>query len=749
MYFRFRRLHRVSQVFPRIYPAAFYQSSTTGIDVLTDGGGAAASLCKGFGLAGLHWQRYSTRSRRKDKAVNTLSFIRSLLHQPRGPSHFWLNTAPGRENMIKGDGVFLVVVVRYNGGSFEANQNTTKMIEKAKSLQQRYPHLQVIALQLCPSVCLDDISSHLWKITKDYITFPILLSNKNIPEETNVPCFLLSKGFQNPTMYPGKDVDLMVLHKAINDFNADISKDTNVVDVKSTWNKPIEVFKEPDVCSASRNLLFSFPACISADAGGNRLFLSDVNHHRIIVLNSNGNILDAIGSSPGFEDGEFEMAKLMRPAASFYDSSEDCLYFVDSENHAIRRADMEARVVETVFPVSGGSQKKGLWEWIVDKIWSKRSIKMKSEEYDPASLLFPWHLLKSSENDIFVLNQSFGTLWIVDLKSGLIRDVIEESSKILEICGQMILEKCEPLQQLPAHWLKQQVDTNCSLEEIQYGGLMSSVTSYQDDVVFYDEVGQRVVKFNEGSGSATPLSLSNFENLGLPYWLTSSIEKIYSVDSQPEVDLDHSECFRLLPGRVDIELIVDIPEYADLIEQPQQGCIWCQARGAASEISRVERQTVPSQKVSATQKFYDDLDSLIFTTPGEESATEAESQPSGEELQEGRVRIGCTINTSPGTSEAVIYAALYLRLKKNLNSQGDSQEIKAVKIADILEPKRKSSRDMLIKLLMMSERELEDVVFMRPLNVRLKFNCDLHPKGEHSKEIVVTDSTVEARVTLK
>ncbi|XP_042030375.1 uncharacterized protein LOC121777250 isoform X2 [Salvia splendens] len=425
MYFGFRRLHRVFQVFP----AAFYPSSTTGINVLTDGSGAAAWLCEGFGVAGRHWQRYSTRSKRKDKAVskdNALSFIRSLLHQPRGPSHFWLNTAPGRENMIKGDGVLLVVVVQYNGGSFEANQNTTKMIEKAKSLQQRYPHLQVIALQLCPSVCLDDISSHLRTITKGYITFPILLSNKNIPEETNVPCFLLSKGLQNPTMYPGKDVDLMVLHKDINDFNAEVSKDTNVVDVKSTWNKPIEVFKEPDVCSALWNLLFSFPACISADAGGNRLFLSDVNHHRIIVLNSNGNILDAIGSSPGFEDGEFEMAKLMRPAASFYDSSEDCLYFVDSENHAIRRADMEARVVETVFPVSGGSQEKGLWEWIVDKIWSKRSIKMKSEEYNPESLLFPWHLLKSSENDIFVLNKSFGTLWIVDLKSGLIRDVIED-----------------------------------------------------------------------------------------------------------------------------------------------------------------------------------------------------------------------------------------------------------------------------------------------------------------------------------
>ena len=38
-----------------------------------------------------------------------------------------------------------------------------------------------------------------------------------------------------------------------------------------------------------------------------------------------------IGSAPGFEDGEFESANLARPAASFYDADEDCLYFVDSE----------------------------------------------------------------------------------------------------------------------------------------------------------------------------------------------------------------------------------------------------------------------------------------------------------------------------------------------------------------------------------------------------------------------------------
>lgn len=38
-----------------------------------------------------------------------------------------------------------------------------------------------------------------------------------------------------------------------------------------------------------------------------------------------------IGSSPGFEDGEFECAKLMCPAASFYNAAAGCLYFVDSE----------------------------------------------------------------------------------------------------------------------------------------------------------------------------------------------------------------------------------------------------------------------------------------------------------------------------------------------------------------------------------------------------------------------------------
>ncbi|KAL4573832.1 hypothetical protein LXL04_020651 [Taraxacum kok-saghyz] len=54
--------------------------------------------------------------------------------------------------------------------------------------------------------------------------------------------------------------------------------------------------------------------------------------------------ITTIGSSPGFEDGEFESSKIMRPASLLYHDDDDCLYFVDSENHAIRRADMESSI---------------------------------------------------------------------------------------------------------------------------------------------------------------------------------------------------------------------------------------------------------------------------------------------------------------------------------------------------------------------------------------------------------------------
>lgn len=42
-----------------------------------------------------------------------------------------------------------------------------------------------------------------------------------------------------------------------------------------------------------------------------------------------------IGCSPGFEDGDFDSSKVLRPAGSVYHDGEDCLYFVDTEVQSV------------------------------------------------------------------------------------------------------------------------------------------------------------------------------------------------------------------------------------------------------------------------------------------------------------------------------------------------------------------------------------------------------------------------------
>ncbi|CAI9774419.1 unnamed protein product [Fraxinus pennsylvanica] len=698
MSFRFRRLLQISRILPKFYRGNPCGLSGGSIDFFASYSTSSCNVKTSIGtrpeLGGCFGERYSTVSETKKKLrpeVDLLSFVRSSLNKPQGASHCWLNKTDGTNNEYKEDGIFLILAGEYNEDSLTSQEDIVITFEKVKSLQQRHPFLQVLAFQHSRSICINDISTHLLQmIIKEYITFPILLSNKHIFKMANGPCYIIFKGFKNPLVYSEKDTDLMVLDKAVSDLNMEDNEKPTVSDMKSSWIKPIEVFKEPYPCSALRNLLLSFPDCISVEENGDLLFLSDVNHHRIIIFNSNGKILDVIGSSPGFEDGEFESAKLKRPAASFYDASEDCLYFVDSENHAIRKADMERRIVETVYPPSDANKKNnGLWRWILDKIWTKSNVDSESE-CTSESFLFPWHLMKSSDNNLFILNRSFGTLWVIDIASGLMRDVVKESSKILEICGEMILEKSIPLKQIPTNWLQQQLDANCPFEEIPYAGLMSSVATYQDHIVVCNPVGQMVNKFSRKSGLISSFQFSNFGVLGLPYWLSFPLERVSAIDGMLSgIHTDHIECFRLLPGTIDIELNIDIPQHTNLVEPLKEGCIWRQARGAATEIS-----------VGAAQQWYDEIDSLSFSVQEIETSSENGSTHPVEG-QEGKVRIGCTINTSPGTSEVIIYAALYLRLKRNPSSDVDNQVKKATRIADVLDPTRK----VLFVLLPLSARD--------------------------------------------
>lgn len=100
--------------------------------------------------------------------------------------------------------------------------------------------------------------------------------------------------------------------------------------------------------------------------------------------------------------------------------------------------------------------------------------------------------------------------------------------------------------------------------------------------------------------------------------------------------------------------------------------------------------------------------------------------------------------------QVIVYAVLYLKLKTKQEVAEDNQEIYAARIADILnlENSGKLGRDSCIQLLLKSNRVLRDVIFMKPLHVRIKLDCLDHPKANNSKEIILTDTNIEVNVSL-
>jgi thiol-disulfide isomerase/thioredoxin len=95
------------------------------------------------------------------------------------------------------------------------------------------------------------------------------------------------------------------------------------------------------------DLPLAFPGKVLADARGDRLFIADSNHNRVVVTRLDGALLYTIGSGErGAQDGAFEQASFHRPQGLALDG--DALYVADTENHLIRRVDLKTRAVETV-----------------------------------------------------------------------------------------------------------------------------------------------------------------------------------------------------------------------------------------------------------------------------------------------------------------------------------------------------------------------------------------------------------------
>jgi DNA-binding beta-propeller fold protein YncE len=144
------------------------------------------------------------------------------------------------------------------------------------------------------------------------------------------------------------------------------------------------------------DLPLAFPGKVLADAATGRLYISDSNHNRIVVTDLNGKLIETIGSGKAaLADGDFQKASFNRPQGLVLDGA--TLYVADTENHAVRRINLQAKTVETV----SGSGKQAAWK-------STGGAANKSE------LSSPWDLAKIGDA-LFIAMAGTHQIWKLDL----------------------------------------------------------------------------------------------------------------------------------------------------------------------------------------------------------------------------------------------------------------------------------------------------------------------------------------------
>jgi hypothetical protein len=57
-------------------------------------------------------------------------------------------------------------------------------------------------------------------------------------------------------------------------------------------------------------------------------------------------------------------------------------------------------------------------------------------------------------------------------------------------------------------------------------------------------------------------------------------------------------------------------------------------------------------------------------------------------------------------------------------------------------------KDSCIQLLLKSNCNLRDLIFVKPLHLRINLDTLDHPKADNSKDIILTDSAIEVNVSL-
>ncbi len=157
---------------------------------------------------------------------------------------------------------------------------------------------------------------------------------------------------------------------------------------------------QPESSAETADTPLRFPGKVLADPAGDRLFIADSGHNRIVITTLDSfEVLDVVGNgNEGMTDGDFAEAQFNFPQGM--ELVGNTLYVADTENHAIRAVDLDARTVTTV----AGTGKQGF-----DRLRHGPGTEI--------DLNSPWDLVAHGDQ-LYIAMAGIHQLWVYDLASG-------------------------------------------------------------------------------------------------------------------------------------------------------------------------------------------------------------------------------------------------------------------------------------------------------------------------------------------
>ncbi len=164
-------------------------------------------------------------------------------------------------------------------------------------------------------------------------------------------------------------------------------------------NTPLALAKSSEQTAT----VLRFPGKILADQAGQRLFIADSGHHRIIVTQFDGKLLATIGSgTAGRADGDYANAQFDSPQGLALLG--DNLYVADTWNHSIRKIDLAAQRVSTI--AGNGRQ-------------NREALPFTSRRPLATALSSPWDVLIHKDT-LFIAMAGLHQLWSMRLDGSAI-----------------------------------------------------------------------------------------------------------------------------------------------------------------------------------------------------------------------------------------------------------------------------------------------------------------------------------------